>query len=87
MFYGSAGGWSYTRLDHRYQKYLDLSDHLLTGRAILVGRGEERAAELLRDGQPFAQDRSRHWAFYRVVFPVQKSDRAERLVAPVTIDR
>jgi hypothetical protein len=40
MFHEAAGGDSYTLLTQRFQPRIDLSDHLRTGRAILVGRAE-----------------------------------------------
>ena len=39
QFHKAAGGEVYTGLTHAYQPYLDLTDHLRTGRAILLGRG------------------------------------------------
>jgi hypothetical protein len=72
MFYKSAGGRAYAQLSHRYQAHLDLSDHLHTGRAVLVGRGRDQAAHLMRDGRSLAKDCQQRWAFYRVVFPVEQ---------------
>jgi hypothetical protein len=71
MFHRAARGQAYTELSHRYQAYVDLSDHLRMGRAILMGRAESRAADLVRDGQPMADNYDRHWTFYRVVLPVE----------------
>jgi hypothetical protein len=70
MFHDAAGGRSYTDLTHRYQPYLDLSEHLRTGRAILVGRGPA-ASSLTHDGQPLTDVTDRHATIYRVVFPVE----------------
>jgi hypothetical protein len=72
MFHEAAGGESYTGLSQRYQPFVDLSDHLRTGRAILVGRSETPASQLARDGQSIADSYDRHWTYYRVVFPVEK---------------
>ena len=71
MFHEAAGGTAYTRLQHRYQSYVDLSDHLRTGRAILVGRAAEPARPLRRDGQSLADATEQAWTFYRVVLPVK----------------
>jgi hypothetical protein len=74
MFHEIAGGRSYTGLLHRHEGKIDLSDHLRLGRAVLVGRSDEPAAELAwEDGA--ARDRSadRQWTYYRVVFPVNDS--------------
>jgi hypothetical protein len=70
MFYQAAGGHRYTGLTHRYQPYLDLSEHLRMGQAILVGRSTTPATTLLCDGQSQQQLTDRHWTFYRIIFPV-----------------
>jgi hypothetical protein len=76
MFYQAAGGAAYTGLTHRYQTYLDLSEHLRTGRAILIGRSPAAGSRLARDHAGWDASRVRQWAFYRVVFPVDRSERA-----------
>ena len=76
MFYRAAGGPAYTRLSHRYQTWLDLSEHLRTGRAILIGRSASAGSRLTPDGDRWGDGRVRQWAFYRVVFPVDRSERA-----------
>ncbi|MDO5582097.1 MAG: hypothetical protein Q4G69_13290, partial [Planctomycetia bacterium] len=43
MFYRIAGGFSAIGLDNSYQHYVDLSESLLTGRAILIGTVDEAA--------------------------------------------
>ena len=75
MFYQAAGGRKYTGLTNRYQPYLDLSEHLRMGRAILVGRGSEPAATLNRDGRSQEELTDRRWTVYRVVFPVESAVR------------
>jgi hypothetical protein len=72
MLHEAAGGESYTGLTHRYQPYVDLSEHRRIGRAILVGRGAAPTSQLLRDGQSLGDYCDRHWTFYRLVFPVRK---------------
>lgn len=72
MFHEAAGGESYTGLTQRYQPFVDLSDHLRTGRAILVGRSETPASQWIRDGQSLADSYDRRWTYYRVVFPVEE---------------
>jgi hypothetical protein len=76
MFYKAAGGAGYTRLTHRYQPTVDLSDHLRTGRAILVGRSSVAGSRLQPAGEPWDESNVRRWAFYRVLFPVDRSERA-----------
>jgi hypothetical protein len=71
MFHDAAGGQTYTRLAHRYQAYLDLSNQLKMGRAILMGRGVEPATQLCRDGQPLTAAYEQHWTYYRIVLPVE----------------
>jgi len=71
MFHGAAGGDDYTSLTHRYQNYLDLSDHLQSGRAILLGRASEPGRTLEIDG---ADDPpGDRWTFCRVLFPVSRT--------------
>lgn len=85
MFYDAAGGRGYTNLGHDYQRFVDLSGHLATGRAILIGYalqpgdGGNRsaaAAVLERDGRPVEQETpdpkrpDKHWTCYRFVLPV-----------------
>lgn len=82
MFHKAAGGDSYSSLTNRYYARLDLSDHLRTGRAILVGRAARQTLELATDssaGQPAGDDapessedeREQSWTIYRLVLPVQ----------------
>ena len=58
------------------QRFVDLSELLKTGRAILVaaaGRRPRRREKLCRDGQPIAQGPDdRHAVLYRFVLPVKK---------------
>jgi hypothetical protein len=77
MFYGAAGGRSYTGLLNRYQGFVDFSHLLSTDRAVLVGRAEpvpgddqHHGAKLLCDGRPVPREQVRHTAVYRFVFPV-----------------
>ena len=76
MFYQAAGGAAYTGLTHRYQPGLDLSEHLRTGRAILVGRSPTAGSRLGPQPANWDPSRVRQWTFYRVVFPVDRSERA-----------
>lgn len=76
MFYGAAGGANYSGLTHRYQPTIDLSGHLRTGRAILVGRSAEPGSRLGQSGEPWDEANVRRWTFYRVVVPVDRSERA-----------
>jgi hypothetical protein len=70
FWHEAAGGRSYTGLLHRHHADLDLSHHLRTGRAVLVGRGDQPAAELSLNGRPPPDADSRRWTWYRVVYPV-----------------
>ncbi|MHB9046238.1 MAG: hypothetical protein ACYC35_09880 [Pirellulales bacterium] len=73
MFFDAAGGRDATGLVNAYQHFVDLSGHLKTGRAILVGRGRRPGAELLRDGEPMGGNGlDRQWTVYRFVLPVNK---------------
>ncbi len=76
MFYKAAGGADYTGLTHRYQPAIDLSDHLRTGRAILVGRSAAAGSRLGQPDETWAESNLRQLTFYRVVVPVDRSERA-----------
>lgn len=77
MFHETAGGENYTGLQHRYQPYIDFSEHLLHDRAILMGHTAQPATELVLDGASAKERYDQHWTFYRVVFPVQRADATE----------
>ncbi|HUY88145.1 MAG TPA: hypothetical protein VMV10_05400 [Pirellulales bacterium] len=70
-FYDAAGGRRYTGLANRYQEFVDLSDHLELGQAILWGVTSERPTELENEGKPLAGASQRHWTFYRFVLPLE----------------
>jgi hypothetical protein len=69
-FYGAAKGRVYTRLEHRFQRAIDWSDHVAAGRAVLWGRAHQPGAELLLDGQPIP--RTQDWTYYRLLIPVAR---------------
>jgi hypothetical protein len=71
MFYEAAGGQNYTRLQNRYQGFVDLSEQLRLGRAVLVGRCDKPLANLERDGRSLDEDTESSWTFVRVVYPVK----------------
>ncbi|HJN11232.1 MAG TPA: hypothetical protein QF564_21270 [Pirellulaceae bacterium] len=73
MFQDVAGGDQYTKLSNRYQDYIDISSHLISGRAVLIGRIEERGSKVSVDGQTIDSEAGRHWTFCRIVFPVDRS--------------
>jgi hypothetical protein len=70
MWHEAAGGRNYTGLLHRHQGEIDLSDHLRTGRAILIGRAEQPAADLTVNGQTPEGEGNRRWTWYRILYPV-----------------
>lgn len=80
-FFEEAGGRRYTGLSNRYQRFVDLSHLLKTGRAVLVGRAEadesnapRHGATLLCNGRPIPQGQLRHTTIYRFVFPVENPE-------------
>ena len=73
MFHDAAGGRNYTGLAHRYHAFLDLSDQLRLGRAVLLGSGPAPAAELQDRGRTLADEHRTCRAFYRIVLPVRQS--------------
>jgi hypothetical protein len=83
MFFEAAGGREYTGLWNRYQGFVDLSDLLKSGRAILVATAPSDPsadvcpnARLLRDGQPVSSPGDRPVTVYRFVFPVDRGESA-----------
>jgi hypothetical protein len=68
MFHDAAGGAGYTHLTHRYQPWLDMSDHLNLNRAVLVGRVAKGASRLVVGGEVVEPDQQ--WVYYRIVLPV-----------------
>ncbi len=79
MFYNAIDGRSYTRLANGYQTFVDLSDLLKTGRAILLAEGPDQLPEkkcgavLLCDNKPVDKPRDKHKTIYRFVFPVKST--------------
>jgi hypothetical protein len=79
MFYKAIDGQDYARMDNGYQTFVDLSDLLKTGRAILTAEGPDQAgdkyegATLLHDGKPPADPADKHVTLYRFVFPVKQA--------------
>ena len=74
MFHDRAGGKSYTSLEHSFHGKLDLSDHLLTGSAVLTGRLDEPATEWSCGDLTFADDDTRKWTYCRVLMPVKNEE-------------
>ena len=70
MFYRAAGGQAYTRLLHRYQGALDMSDQLTMGRAVLVGYSSQQTATLASRGVAITGVGHQHGTVYRILYPV-----------------
>ena len=75
MFHDAAGGRDYTGLLNRYQNFVDLSNSLATGHAVLVGKSSQRAADLASADGILEDKYDRHWTFYRCVLPVENDPR------------
>lgn len=75
MFFKVVGGREYTGLAHAYQDFVDLSDHLNLGRAIVVAQVSVdqplTQVALTVDGQEQAQ--VQHWVFLRALLPVKQT--------------
>lgn len=71
MFHEAAGGRAYTAMNSRFQGYLDLSRHLIEGRAILVGRSDVPSSQLLRSGKSLSENYDRRSAVFRIMAPVR----------------
>ncbi len=72
--YELAGGQRYTGLANEYQEFVDLSQLVRNGRAILLGRRPASATKLIRDGQPVLDRQGQHWTIVRFVFQVTQTD-------------
>jgi hypothetical protein len=76
MFFEAAGGSRYTGLVDNAQSFIDASDLLKTGRAMLVGFAapasvDRVAVPLLSDGRPLAAPGDPHLVAVRIVLPVK----------------
>jgi hypothetical protein len=77
MFYNAVDGQSYTSLDNSYQTFVDMSELLKTGRAILVAEGPNQSldkyhgAALMRDGKSRTDPMDKHVTLYRFVFSLK----------------
>ena len=72
MFHDAARGSSYTGLTNRYQSYLDLTDHVRLGRAVLAGRAPAGVSQLQSlSGESLVDSADvQSWTWYRIVLPV-----------------
>lgn len=72
MFHDAARGSSYTGLTNRYQSYLDLTDQVRLGRAVLVGRASAGFSQLqTAGGEPLVDPADvQSWTWFRIVLPV-----------------
>jgi hypothetical protein len=66
-----AGGENYTALAAEFQEYVDLSQLVGNGRAVLIGRQPKTATRLVSDGDSLDDPAGSRWTFYRFVFPVK----------------
>lgn len=72
MLHKAAGGDHYTGLTARYDARIDLSDHLATGRALLVGTGRQPLTHWRGERAPDAPSRSA--GLVRIVIPVSPAE-------------
>lgn len=70
LLHEAAGGRYYSGLTQRSEPVLDLTPTLRAGRAILIGRSSQPAAQLTDAGQPLAPKTTRRSTWYRIVLPV-----------------
>ncbi len=73
MFHQKAGGRGYTDLLHRYEGRIDLSQHLDTGAAVLIGKLPQPATEVTMDGKQIDEAWVQRWSYVRLVYPVRNS--------------
>jgi hypothetical protein len=82
MFHEAARGRSYTGLTHRYQPYIDLTEQVRMGRAVLAGRCPQPFTRLMSGDQPAtapAYEQTSTWC--RIVFPVRPPAVPSRVAA------
>ncbi len=71
MFHEAARGRQYTGLSHRYQPYIDLTEQVRLGRAVLVGRYAGSFTELTTGGKSVAEAADQqNYTWCRIVYPV-----------------
>jgi hypothetical protein len=87
MFYDAANGRKYTGLLNRYQSFVDLSDHLELGQAVLWASVPRSASQVRQFARPLASadDQAasgdsaseagaaddQQWTYYRFLIPIQ----------------
>ncbi len=74
LFYELAGGEVYTGLTHRAQNFIDLSNHVRMGQAILLVRATEPASAMLRNDEPLAAQARQQETYYRFLLPVTQGE-------------
>ncbi|QDU31176.1 hypothetical protein ETAA8_63290 [Anatilimnocola aggregata] len=71
MLHDAVHGPKYTGMSHRFQPQIDLSQHVRSGRAVLMGRAESPTASLPLEGLRADELQAQTWTWYRLVWPVQ----------------
>ncbi|MCE9548301.1 MAG: hypothetical protein K8T25_22740 [Planctomycetia bacterium] len=75
-FYQKVGGADYTRLKHRYESLVDLSDQLeQEDRAVLLAFSRSPAAEPQDGHRPLVESATGRTAVYRVIVPIVQKER------------
>mgnify|MGYP002621751939 CR=1 FL=1 len=72
--YDLAGGENYTGLTNEYQEFVDLSQLVRNGRAILIGRRQATTTQLICNDEPLDDPTGQGWTFVRFVLPVDQVD-------------
>jgi hypothetical protein len=73
MFYKLIGGYAYAGLTNDYQRFLDGSHLLQSGKAVMMGTIPRATTPLIFDGET-ASRHDREMTVLRVVFPVTRRD-------------
>ena len=76
-FHKRSGGWGYTGLKNAVLRQMELSQHLLLNRAVLIGRVRLPGSKLEVDGKPVEAER--HDSLVRILMPVQATERSSIL--------
>jgi hypothetical protein len=79
-FHEAVGGTGYTGLADAALRNLELTEIMLLGRGVLIGRLPAAAAQVVVDGKPTQPVEQETWV--RLVFPVRQRDAAVEKIAP-----
>lgn len=78
LFHKSIGGDEYTGIINDYRGFIDMTELLNAGRAVLFGTADESPVELFDGEEPLPTSGAKRWTWYRCVFPVETARTSTR---------